>query len=265
MLKYVLVKEVVNPVCIIVFTFLIYVIISKLIKDVFNKKIKKIDKRKSKTIESLILNIIKYLLIVIAIVMILDVYGIDTKSIITSLGIVGVVVGLSLQDTLKDLISGIFIIFEDQYGVGDTVTINDFKGEVISLGMKTTKIKSIKGDVEIIPNRNINFVINHSLTSSLAIVDVGVSYNSNLDKVDEVLINLCERLNSTLPNLTGNVEVLGITQLGDSSISYRITALTKPMKHIEVERIIRKEIKKEFDKRHIEIPFPQVVVHNERI
>ena len=131
--------------------------------------------------------------------------------------------------------------------------------------MKTTKIKSIKGDVEIIPNRNINFVINHSLTSSLAIVDVGVSYNSNLDKVDEVLINLCERLNSTLPNLTGNVEVLGITQLGDSSISYRITALTKPMKHIEVERIIRKEIKKEFDKKNIEIPFPQVVVHNERI
>jgi len=264
MLKYVLVKEVINPLCVIVVTFLVYLIISKLIKDLFNKKLKKIDKRKSETVKSLILNIIKYLLIVIAIVMILDVYGIDTKSIVASLGIVGIVVGLSLQDTLKDLISGIFIIFEDQYGVGDTVTINNFKGEVISLGMKTTKIKSFKGDVEIIPNRNINFVINHSLASSLAIVDVGVSYNSDLDKVDDVLNNLCDRL-SSLPNLTGNVEVSGITELGDSSIVYRITAPTKPMKHIEIERLIRKEIKKEFDKNNIEIPFPQVVVHNERV
>ena len=262
MFKYILVKEVVQPICIIVGTFILYTFISKVIKDLFNRKIPNADERKRKTIQSLVLNIIKYLLIIVAFMLILEVYGIDTKSIMTSLGVVGIVVGLSLQDTLKDFISGLFIIFENQYGVGDIVTINNFKGEVISLGMKTTKIKSYTGDVEIISNRNIDFVINHSLESSLALVDVSVSYDSDLDKVEEVLQNLCERLSKELSNLTGKAEVLGITELGNSAINYRISVPTKPMKHIVTERIIRKEAKKEFDKNNIEIPFTQVVIHH---
>lgn len=262
MLKFIFVKEVIAPTCIIAASIFLYITLSKIIKGLFKRRKPRIDERKTKTMLSLILNIIKYFFIIIAVLLILEVYNIDTKSIIASLGVAGLVVGLSLQDTLKDFISGLFIIFEDQFGLGDTITIDNFKGEVISLGIKTTKIKSYTGDIQIIPNRNINNVINHSLASSLALVNVQVSYNSDMDKVELILKELCKTLTEKIKNLNGEITLLGITDLADSGIEFRISAPTKSMCHYEVEREIRKEIKKAFDKNNIEIPFPQVVIHN---
>lgn len=256
-------RKVIAPVIIVLLGIFLYLILHAVLKRSFKVKIGRMDDRKRVTILKLVDNISKYFIIIVCFLMILGEFGVDTKSLVASLGIVGVVVGLALQDTLKDFVSGLFIIIEDQYRVGDTVTISGFKGEVVSLGMKTTKVKAYTGEIKIIANHNINEVINHSLEESLAIVDVSVAYESDLDQVEQVLTDLCSKLNKELPDLKAEIEVLGIVSFEESGIVYRVTVETNPMKQYGVERLLRKRIKQEFDQNQIQIPYPQVVIHHE--
>lgn len=261
MLDKILIKEVIAPIIIILSSLLIYFIIKRILKRVF--KIRKSATKKEKTIYSLINNIIKWFIIVIAFLMILDVFGVDTKTLVASLGVLGLVVGLALQDILKDFISGLFIIFENQYCIGDVIEVKGFKGEVINLDLKTTRVRSYTGEVKIIPNRNVEDVINYSQMPSLAVVDVSVAYEENYDRIEKTVNNLLEKLNrKKIPNVKGDIKLLGITKLGDSSIEIRIVVETASYEHFEVERILRKEIKSMFDKENIKIPYPQIEVHN---
>lgn len=248
---------------IIVIYILTYFIINRVIKNVNRHKFMKNGEKRKKTLLQLINNIIKYILMIICVLTILNIYGVDTTALITSLGLLGLGASLALQDTLKDLLAGFFIIFENQYDIGDIITINNFKGEVISLGLKTTKIKAYTGEINIVSNRNIQEVINHSSSNSLAIVDFEISYDEDLNKVEEILRNLCTKLTKDLKKIKGKVELLGIEDLGSSGIKYRITVETNPMEHLTVQREIRKAVKEELNKQGIEIPYPQVVVHNE--
>lgn len=257
MLEKLLTKRVIGPIAIVVGFGILYFIFKKIIKKVLSKG----DKRK-KTLISLFTNLIKYFMIIIALLMILDIYGINTSALITSLGVVGLVGGLALQDILKDFLAGIAIITENQYEIGDIVTINGFKGEVLSLGIKTTKIKSYDGDVKFISNGSITEVINHTITNSLAIINLSISYDEDADKVEKVLNNLFKKLSTEIPELTDEIKLLGIEDLGKSAIIFKIIAETKPMKHYEVARTLRKAIKEELDKNNIVIPYEQLVVHN---
>ena len=258
----ILVKEVVGPILIILISFVIYLILKGIINNLFQIKNKYIDNRKSKTINGLVNNLIKYFIIIIDIVMILDIFGVDTKTLIASLGVAGFVVGLAVQDTLKDFVAGITIILENQYRVGDTITVKGFRGEVISLGIKSTKIKAYTGEVMIIANHLIEEVINHSLDKSVAIVDIPVSYDTDIDKLESVLNKLFDKLNGNLDGLKGKISILGLQSYDDSSISFRVIVDTLPIMNYQVERELRKAIKVELDKNKIEIPFTQVVVHN---
>ena len=136
---------------------LVYIIIGCIFLRVVTAIIKKISKNKyvdnkKKTIISLIKNIIKWLIFIFVTLSILSVYGVDTTGIIASLGVAGLVIGLALQDIIADFVSGIFILFDDQYTIGDIIEINGFKGEVIGFGLMSTKIKKYTGDVLILAN-----------------------------------------------------------------------------------------------------------------
>jgi len=262
MLDKILTKEVVAPVIIIAISILTYTVIIKVLKKFFNLKSKKIDEKRKKTLFNLIRNIIRIFIIAGATLSILGVYGIDTSSIIASLSVVGVVLGLAFQDLIKDFIAGISIVIEGQYRVGDTVKINGFTGEVINVGLKSTKIKAYTGEILILANHLITDVVNYNLSDSLALIDIDISYESDIEKVEKVLTNLCERLSNELPHLKGKVELLGINSLEPSSIRYRMTVVTESMKHYVVQRQMRKEIKLELDKHKIVIPYNQVVIHN---
>ena len=208
MLEKILVKEVMGPIVVILSCLLIYHLIKKIISKMMKVKLSRIDQRRQKTINVLILNIIKYFLIVVAIIIILSMLGVNMNAVVASLGVVGVVVGLAFQDILKDFLSGISIIVEDQYKIGDTVTINDFKGEVLAIGFRTTRLKAYTGEVMIISNRNIQKVINHSFKSSKAIVDVMVSYEEDLLKVEKVLSEVCDKLSNEIKGLKSKIEIL---------------------------------------------------------
>lgn len=263
-LDFILKKEVIGPVIVLLVAVIGYKIFKKILRKFIDLRSNKLDAKRRNTIFYLFKSIIKIVIFAVSILVILEIYGFNTASIITSLSVIGVVVGLAFQDLIKDFIAGITIVLEGQYRVGDIIEINNFKGEVIYLGLKSTKIKAATGEIMIMSNHLITDVINYSLSDSLAIVDIDVAYESDLEKVEKVLNKLCGRLSKELPKLKGDVTLLGINSLEQSAVRYRMTVPTEPMEHFEIQRMMRKEIRVELDKHGIKIPYNQVVMHSKK-
>lgn len=249
------------PILYVLIGIILYHIICYVVTKVSKVEIrgKKVEKRKL-TMISLIKNIIKYAIGIFVILAILEVYNIDTTKIIASLGILGAVIGLAFQDIIKDLIAGFFIIFDNEYAVGDYVKINDFTGEVISIGMKTTKIKAYTGEVKIISNSSFHEVINYNMSLSKLLVDIPVSYTTDIDKLENVLEKLKPEIRK-IENVRKDAELLGVTQMLESAIIYRIAVDCLPYTHFAVHRQILKLVKKALDKNDIEIPYNKLDVY----
>lgn len=240
-----------------------YLILKQILATTLFKKAKRKSNKRALTMITVITNIIKYLLIIIDILMILDLNGIDTKSLLASLGIMGVVVGFALQDLLKDIIGGAAILTEEQFSVGDNIKVGDFRGDVIYLGLKTTKIKAYTGEVKIISNRNITEVINYSTKNSKCIIDINTSYENDLDSIKVAINNICEKLTNEVQYIEEKVELLGVEELKDSSICLRVVAELPQTKNVEFKRLFLEEVVKEFKKQKLEIPYPKMEVHHE--
>ena len=256
-------NNLVNCALIIAFMWVVYVVIIHITKRVFKVGAKIGDQKKSITIMKMVNNVLKYIIIIIAILMILGQFGFDTKGLIASLGVAGAVAGLALKDMVKDFIVGVSIITDNQYEVGDYITINNFTGEVIEVGMQTTKIKGLTGEVMIVSNGTITQVINHSKNPNTIMVDIPVAYNSDLEKVEKVLNEVCEDINKRVIYLTSDLTVLGLQALSESSVVYRLSGDVEPMKGYQFNREVLKTVKEHFDKNNIEIPYNQLVIHNE--
>lgn len=220
------------------------------------------------TIRTLVVSIEKYVVIFVAVVIILSIFGVNVTSMVAGLGIMTAIVGLAFQDLAKDVIAGISLATENQFDVGDNVEIHGFRGNVISLGLKTTKIMSYKGNIKCIANRDITEVTNFSDKDGLAEVNVGVAYKHKSEEVEKAFDIVRENLakntmqNPALENSLGEMVVNGITDFGDSAIMWRVSMPCKANTAIGIERAMRREIKSVFDEQGIEIPFPQVVVAN---
>jgi len=246
-----------EPIIYIVIGFVIYTIIKIIINKI--SKNKYINKKKM-TIISLIKNIIKSLICIFVVLAILSVYGVDITGVIASLGIAGVVIGLALQDIAADFISGIFILFDDQYTIGDTVLINGFKGEVVSFGLMSTKIKAYTGEVLIISNSSFKEIINYSLEKSGLYIDIDVSYDTDIDKLEKVLKNMEDDV-LKIENVVGNYRLLGINEFASSSIKYLVGMDCKSGCQFQAKRDFYKILKKNFDKHRIEIPYNKIDVN----
>ena len=184
------------------------------------------------------------------------------SSIIAGLGVFSAVLALSLQDSLKDFFAGIFILLENQFSIGDIVSISDFKGEVTFLGFKSTRIRSLTGEEKIISNRNISEVINYSKNNYTSLIDISIAYEEDVDKVYEILTCLCDKMTSDIKNLEGKIRVLGINSLDSSAVIYRIAVDVKYKEKFRIQREILKRIKKELDNNNIKIPYTQLEVHH---
>lgn len=255
------------PIIYVVIGVFLIIVIKKIVSKGFDLKANTLRKnshnyKKTETIKVLVQNIIGYFIGAVVILSILGVYGVDVGSLIAGLGILGAVVGLAFQDTLKDLFAGVSIILENHYAIGDNIEINGFRGEVIFLGLKTTKIKSYDGAVMMVANRNVSEVINYSIEESRSTIDISISYDENTDKVLKVLNEIADTLNKELTNTKGKVEVLGIEKLADSAVIYRMTVPTVAMENFGISRKMNKEIKDRLDEAHIPIVYPQIEVHH---
>lgn len=256
--------KIILPIVYIILGIVLFSITKKIINNatINNKRLRETQKNKIKTINSLIINIVKYTIVFLTLLAILSIYGVNVKSILAGLGIGTALIGLAFQDLAKDIIAGFSIITEEAYEVGDTIEVDGFMGEVISIGLRVTRIKNFKGAVKIIANHYMDNIINYSDNNSLAVIDVDISYENNEDEIEQAFENLFKRLNGKIPNATRDLELLGVNELSSSSVVYRVAVETKPMQQFNVERFLRKEIKKEFDKSNIKIPYQQIEVHN---
>ena len=257
-------KQLLLPIIYIVVGMIIYEIIKKAILKLSasNSKLRKSQKHRLQTVNLLIINIIKYIIVIIVILLTLATFGVNISSLVAGLGVTTAIIGLAFQDLAKDLIAGIFIITEAQYEVGDTIEVDGFMGEVVAIGLKTTQIRDFKGATKIIGNRYMDNMINYSLHTSLAIVDVSVGYEHSPEEVEKVLNDLAKELSGKIEDAKGEIQVLGINELENSSVVYRVTLEVNSMQQYAVQRFLRKKIKETFDKEKIKIPYPQIEVHN---
>lgn len=258
-LNYLLSSKFYAPIIYILIGYLLYNFISNLIIKLI-KKNKKKNHKKQDTVINLFKNIFKYIIIIIIILMTLELYGINTKNILTSLGILTVVVGLAFQDTIKNMLAGILIILDNRYNVGDYVKINDFTGEVVNLGLQTTKLKNSDGSIFTITNSSISSVINYSESNSVLFYSINISYDADLNKVEKVLNKLLTKIDK-LDNVVEESKILGLDSFNSSDITYKLQITCNPYTHNGVRRVVNRLIKDEFDKQNIEIPYNQIDVH----
>jgi small conductance mechanosensitive channel len=251
-----------------IFYILIGVILFRIIKKIINKTInnkrnlKITQKQRVQTLSILIINIIKYLIVIFVALAILSLFGINVKSILAGLGIGTAIIGLAFQDLAKDLIAGFSIITEGEYEIGDTIEIDGFMGEVVFIGLRTTRVRDFKGATKIIANHYMSNIINYSNNNSIAIVDVSVAYECDEKLIEETINKLFKKLNGNIQYAKGDLELWGVADLAASGVVYRIAVETESMRQYGVERFLRKEIKMAFDKAGIKIPYTQIEVHN---
>lgn len=221
----------------------------------------KINEQKSNTLSGILKSVIKYAVYIIMGISILDTLDIPTQPILATAGLGGIAIGFGAQSLVRDVFTGFFILFEDQYGVGDYVTINGVTGTVEELGLRITRIRSFNGELHIIPNGEIKAVTNASRGSSLAIIDIGIAYESDQEKAIGILTEVAlAYYENNKDKAAERPEVQGIIRLEEAGIIIRTIIKTQPLMHWNVERELRKLIIDAFKKEKIKIPYPKRVM-----
>ena len=237
-----------------------------LIKKAVDKQVKSnaalsLDPQRAKTLGGVMKSILKYSVYFLGITTILSILFGGISFTFASIG--GVALGLGAQSLIKDFINGFFILFEDQFGIGDYVTIGNFSGIVQAIGIRTTIIKDFNGDVHSIPNGMISEVTNHSRENTRFIVDVDIAYEEDIDNAINSIKECCEKFQKQNEEFINEpLEVLGVSALAASSVTIRTIGKTKPLTQWKMENELRKAIKITLDKEGIEIPYPKTQLIN---
>ena len=203
-------------------------------------------------------------LLVTAILVIFGVWGISITPFLAMGTVVAAAVGFGAQDMVKDFIAGFFILVEDQFRVGDTVTIADVSGTVEDIQFRVTKLRDLEGNVHIVPNGQIKVASNHTSLYARPVIDVGISYDSDVDQALAVMKDELQGLAADpewSDRVRGEPEVLGVNSLDDSAVVLRARITTTAQERWPVRREALRRIKKRFDAEGITIPFPQVTIH----
>lgn len=219
-----------------------------------------INDKRAQTLGRLADNTVKYVLYFIVILIALDEFGINTASIIATAGIGGIAIGFGAQSLVKDIITGFFILLEDQFSVGDYVKIGSDEGIVEELGLRITKIRDFNGQLHIIPNSSIQVVTNRNKGSMRVWVDIHVPFDEDMNKINNILEKVCTDIKSTNEDIVDGPSILGITSLGESHVRFTIIAHAKADTQWSVERAIRKRVVEKFDEENIKIPYPRKVI-----
>ncbi|MGW9857560.1 moderate conductance mechanosensitive channel [Staphylococcus hominis] len=258
---------------------IIYILVGLIVIGIVNKAIEEAfkfqnkssrgNKKRSRTLVSLIKNVVRYIVWFIVLTTVLSKFGISVNGIIASAGVVGIAVGFGAQTIVKDIITGFFIIFENQFDVGDYVKINSSgttvaEGTVKSIGLRSTRINTITGELTILPNGSMGEITNYSITNGMSIVEIPVSVDENLDKVEKKLNKLFTTMRSKYYLFVTDPVVLGIDGLDETKAIIRISAETIPGEGASGSRILRKEIQKMFVQEGIKLPQPMYVRNTDK-
>lgn len=252
-------NKLISSLIVIIFSFILYNALNNFITKESNKsKTKFMISSKSETYIKLISSILRYVFIIVTILVVLQVNNINVSSMLAGVGIVSIVLGLAVQDALKDIIRGFNILSDDYFSVGDVIKYKDIEGKVLVIGLKTTKVKSIiNQNIISIANRNIEEV---EVISSQLDIEVPLPYDLSKEKaqsiIEECINNIKEKA------IVKSIEYKGINKLDDSSINYLIRSQCNPEIKPQIKRDIICVIVETLEKNNIEIPYTQIDIHN---
>ena len=242
---------------------LVYIVIvyaaCRLLRLFFAARMKK--SYRAKTTFSLLDGFVKYACAIAIIILVLKACGVNTAALVASIGVLTLVVGLGAQPLIADIIAGIFIIFEDEYHVGEIVTINDFRGTVTEIGIRSTKLLDAAGNIKIINNSAIGDVINLSRELSLAVVDCDFPYDVPVELVENILKNNFDAIAKNIPAITEGPYYKGVCMFKDSNVTIKIVAKCLEDDRFQVERDLNREYRRLLTENGIDIAYPQVVIN----
>ncbi len=216
---------------------------------------------KGKAFINLLTSFIKYFAVIVLLYLILQLLGVDTATLLAGIGILGLVVGLGAQPLIEDIISGLFIVFEGVFDVGDIIVYDGFRGEVKEIGVRTTQIVDAGGNIKIINNSDMRTLVNMTSQLSLAICDVQIEYGESLERVEAIISKNIDAIKEAIPDIVNGPYYKGVSELGASGVTLKFVAECTENTKFQVQRDLNRQVKLLFDANKVNIPFTQVVIH----
>lgn len=215
--------------------------------------------QRAQTIGSVLKSTVSIVLLVWVVLTVLNVLGVNIAPFIASAGVVGLAIGFGAQNLVRDFVTGVFMLLEDQYGVGDNVDLGDAVGEVQSVGLRITTVRDIDGTLWYVRNGEIARVGNMSQEYAVARIEVPVALTADIDRAEEVAVEAAEAAiaDPSLANkVLGKPEMLGVQELSPDLLKLRMTVKTKPNAQWAVQRKLRREVLRSYDEHGIDLPYP---------
>ena len=216
---------------------------------------------RTRTVNELVGSIITYLAVILGIVWALTILGLDPTAAFASLGIVTLIVGFAAQRLIEDVISGLFIVLEGQYNVGDIIILDDFRGTVKRIGVRTTTVVDLGGNYKVVNNSDIRNFQNRSKALSLAVSEIGISYEEDIPRVEAILTEALPEIYERNQDVFADVpDYMGVEDLADSAVVLRVTVACREQNVFVARRRLNRELRLLFAKHDIGIPYPQITV-----
>ncbi|TVQ29546.1 MAG: mechanosensitive ion channel family protein [Spirochaetaceae bacterium] len=255
----------------ILLVIVVMLVVSKVLHIAVNRAIGRVaksddaeQKKRADTMRSTINSLVSVAVFTVALVVVLGQLGIEIGPILAAAGVLGLAVGFGAQTLVADLISGFFILLDDQIRVGDVVEIAGKGGLVEKVNLRMITLRDLAGNVHFVRNGSIGTVTNMTKEYSRYVFDIGVAYRENVDEVIDVIRIVDEALRSDptySDSILEPIEILGLDAFADSAVIVKARTKTRPIKQWEVGREFNRRLKKAFDARGIEIPFPHVTLY----
>jgi small conductance mechanosensitive channel len=217
---------------------------------------------KGRSLVSLLKSALNYISVLVGFFWCLSALGVNVSTVFASVGILALIIGFGAQSLVEDLVTGIFLVFEDQFNVGDIIEVGGFRGTVDSIGIRTTAIRDMGNNVKIVNNSDLRNVLNKSTADSYAVTTVSISYRQDIEAAEAVIAELMPQIREKYPEIfVADPKYSGVQELGESGVVLKFIAEVDEKNIFSAPRLLNREIKIAFDKAGIEIPFNQIVVH----
>ena len=245
------------PIYTVVVIVIVLVVVALL--NLFGKYVK-IKNKKGATVSSLVRSLIKWAVIIVAIFLILKKWGVDTAKILASIGILALIIGLGCQTLISDIVAGIFLVADNAFEVGDIVVIDGFRGTVIEIGLKTTKIEDAGGNVKLVSNSSITSMVNLTDSLSLAIVEISIPYEENLARTETLLMERLKDMQKRIPAIVEGPFYKGVEDMGESAVILKVIAKVKEEDRFQATRDMKRDIYIFLNENAITVPYPQLTI-----
>ena len=217
--------------------------------------------KKGLTISQILASFLKWAIAIVVIMVILSVWGVDTTALVASAGVLTLVIGLGAQSLIADIVAGVFIVFEEEYQVGDIIVLDGWRGTVVEIGIRTTCIQDAGGNVKIINNSEIKSVINQTKENSIARCYININYEEDMDKVEAAILKDLPEASQKVPNILEGITYKGISEFSSNGVTLFFLAKCREADIYQIQRDMNKVLKQLLEKNGIALAYQNVVIH----